>query len=102
MAKQKKNCHTKMAAMARSSRVVRNKMYKAIEQSTMRREDAMGITLSAQGMIGTMLASSYRARKMDSLRTVPSIPQGLYTGELMCNQPRADSTLVSTGTGHYD
>src|SRR5216684_928240 len=82
--KQNKNCHTKMAVMERSSRLVCNKLNKEREQSTMRREDAMGIALSARGMIGTMLASLYRARKMDSLRTVPSIPQGLYTGELIC------------------
>ena len=52
--------------MVRSSRVVCRRTYKAREQSTMRREDAMGIALSAQGMIGTMLASLYRARNGQS------------------------------------
>ncbi len=61
MAKQNKNCHTKRAAMARSSRVVHMRTYKVRKQSKIRREDPMGIILSARGMIGIMLASLYRA-----------------------------------------
>ena len=97
--------------MARSSRVVCRRTYKVREQSTMRREDAMGIALSAQGMIGTMLASLYRARNGQS-EDCPFYSAGLiykwanvymfgyqnYTGHQLTNEINAQGGAI---TAHY-
>ena len=110
-AKQNKNCHTKRAVIVRLSRVVRTRTYKVRKQSKMRREDPMGITLSAWGMIGIMLASSYRAQNGQS-EDCPFYSTGLiykwasvymfgyqnYTGCQLTNGINAQGGTI---TAHY-
>ncbi len=110
-AKQNKNCHTKRAVIVRLSRVVRTRTYKVRKQSKMRREDPMGITLSAWGMIGIMLASSYRAQNGQS-EDCPFYSTGLiykwasvymfgyqnYTGRQLTNGINAQGGTI---TVHY-
>ncbi len=77
------NCHVSMAAMVMSSRVVKERVVIVTVTSANVREMMAGTRESIQIMMDAKSASSYRAQNGQS-EDCPSIPQGLYTDELVC------------------